>query len=107
MSTIKMLLLGLLLSGSAFVFSCKNDDDPQGCNYATETQDELNALEDAAAAWGADSSNPAKCQAYKDAWQAYLNELEDHIECATVNGQQDELQDAIDQNQAALDQFQC
>jgi hypothetical protein len=38
---------------------------------------------------------------------AYLNELEDHIDCATVNGQKDELQDAIDQNQAALDQFQC
>jgi hypothetical protein len=46
MSTIKMLLLGLLLSGSVCVLSCK-DDDPQGCDYGAETQDEATALSDA------------------------------------------------------------
>ena len=106
MKTIKMLLLSLVLSGLVCFVSCKKDDDPSGCNYVTETQDELDALSAAATAYGNDPST-ANCQAYKNAYQAYLNELEDHIDCATVNGQHDELQSAIDSAQASLDQLQC
>ena len=97
-----MLWLGLLLSGSVCVLSCKDDDDPQGCDYVTETQDELNAVNAAINVYIADSS-PANCQALKDAYASYLDELEDHVECATAAGQQAELQAAIDQAQASLD----
>lgn len=108
MNSLKKLLACLLLGALVFTYSCKNDDDdPSGCNYLTETQDELNAVNAASDAWIADPTNTAKCQAYKDAYQAYLDELEDHVECATVSGQQAQLQDAIDSAQAALNNLQC
>ncbi len=101
--------LALLLMGTIFLSpGCKKDDnDPVGCNYAVETQDELNALNQAAAAYSSDPTNSTKCQAFKDAYQAYLNDLENHVECAALSGQQAELQSAIDQAQAALNDIQC
>lgn len=101
MNSLKKLLACLLLGALVFTYSCKDDDDPTGCNYATETQDELNAVLAAANVYGADPT-PANCQAYKDAYQAYLDELEDHIDCAALSGQQAELQAAIDAAQADL-----
>ena len=98
------LLLGITVLNNG----CKKDDnDPVGCNYAVETQEELNALNQAAAAYSADPTNSTKCQAFKDAYQAYLNDLENHVECAALSGQQAELQTAIDQAQAALNDIQC
>jgi len=91
------LLLGLLVT----TYSCKDDDDPSGCNYVTETQDTYDAVIAAGTAWAADQT-PAKCQAYKDAYQDYLDDLEDHIDCAALSGQQAELQAAIDAAQADL-----
>lgn len=90
-----------------FSIGCKKDDDPVGCNYLTEVQNEVNALSTAATEYGNDPTNPAKCQAWKDAYQNYLNALEDNVECATLSGQQAELQSAIDQAQASLDSIQC
>ena len=108
MKALQTLILGILLIGSLCTLSCKKDsNDPSGCNYITETQDELNAVTAAATAYSADPSNPAKCQAYKDAYQAYLSELENHINCAALSGQQAELQNSIDQAQASLDLLQC
>jgi len=107
MNSLTKLLACLLLGLLVFTYSCKDDDDDQGCDYAAETADELNAVTVAQNEWIADINNTAKCQAYKDAYQAYLDELEDHIECATLSGQQEELQDLIDQSQAALNQLQC
>jgi hypothetical protein len=100
------LLLCVSVAGLLVFSSCKKDDDPSGCNYVTETQDELDALTAAATAYGNDPT-PANCQAYKVAYQAYLNELEDHVSCAALSGQQNELQSAIDSAQASLDQLQC
>lgn len=108
MNSIQKLLSCLLLGTVIITYSCNNDDnDPVGCNYATETQEELTALNDAAAAYGADPTNSTKCQAFKDAYQAYLNDLQAHVECAALSGQQAELQTAIDQAQAAVNDIQC
>jgi hypothetical protein len=108
MNSIQKLLACLLFGLVFFTYSCNDDDDdPVGCNYATETQDELQAVLNAANEYSLDPTNTAKCQAYKDAYQNYLNELEDHVECATVSGQQQELQNAINEAQAELDNFQC
>ena len=107
MNTIQKLLTCLLFGLVFLTYSCNDDDDdPVGCNYATETQDELNALQAALDAYSANQST-ANCQAYVSAYQNYLNELEDHIECATLSGQQAELQAFIDQSQDTLDNWQC
>lgn len=99
-------LFSAMIMASLLFIACKKDDDPVGCNYAQEVQDELNALNAAATAYGNDPT-PAKCQAYKDSFQAYLNELQDHIECAALAGQQNELQQSINAAQASLDALQC
>jgi hypothetical protein len=96
------LILGLVV----LTYSCKKDNDPVGCNYATEVENEVNALSAAATTYGNDPT-PANCQAYKTAYQNYLNALEDHLDCAALSGQQAELQSLIDQAQAELDNFQC
>ncbi len=108
MNSIQKLLTCLLVGTVILTYSCKNDDDdPVGCNYAVETQQELDALNAAAAAYGADPTNSTKCQAFKDAYQAYLNDLQAHVECAALSGQQAELQSAINQAQAAVNDIQC
>jgi|GEM_PF-1337210 len=108
MNSIQKLLVCLLFGMVVFSIGCKkDDDDPVGCNYATEVQNEVTALSEAATAYGNDPTNPAKCQAWKVAYQNYLNALEDNVECAALNGQQAELQSAIDQAQLALNDIQC
>jgi hypothetical protein len=104
-SILKTLFSAMILASLLFT-ACKKDDDPVGCNYVQELQDELNAVNAAATTYG-NNPTPANCQAYKDSFQAYLNELEDHIECATLSGQQAELQASIDSAQASLDALQC
>ncbi len=95
---------GLIIASPA----CKDDDDdPVNCNYLTEVQDELDAVTAAANAYSADPTNPAKCQSFVAAYQDYLNALEDHVECAATAGQEDELQQAIDDAQASLNTIQC
>jgi hypothetical protein len=108
MNSFSKLLACFMLGLVVITYSCKkDDDDPVGCNYATEVQDEVNALTAASNAFSADPTNVAKCQAFKAAYQDYLDALESNIECATLSGQQAELQAAINQAQADLDAFQC
>ena len=107
MKSFEKLLVCMLFGIVVFNIGCKNDDDPVGCNYATEVQNEVNALSTAATEYSNDPTNTAKCQAWKDAYQNYLNALEDNVECATLSGQQAELQSAIDQAQASLNAIQC
>lgn len=106
-TTFKTLLSAMAISALLFTACKKDDDDPVSCNYLTELQDELDALNAAAAAYGNDPTNPQKCQAYKNAAQAYLDELEDHIDCATLAGQQAEIQAAIDSAQDSVNAIQC
>jgi gluconate kinase len=108
MNSFSKLLACFMLGLVVITYSCKkDDDDPVGCNYLTEVQNEANTLSAAATAFSEDPTNVAKCQAFKDAYQDYLNALESNIECATLSGQQAELQAAINQAQAELDAFQC
>ena len=107
MNSIEKLLVCMLFGIVVFSIGCKKDDDPVGCNFAAEVQNEVNALNTATTDYSNDPTNPAKCQAWRIAYQNYLNALEDNVECATVNGQEAELQAAIDQAQASLDDIQC
>jgi hypothetical protein len=107
MKTVQKLLTYLTVLLMVFSYACSKKNDPVGCNYVTELQPELTAVNNAANAYVADPNNSAKCQAWKDAYQTYLTGLQDHIDCATLAGQQAELQSSINQAQSALDQIQC
>ncbi len=108
MNSFQKLLACLMVLAVTFSYSCNNDDDdPVGCNWAAEVQDELNAWTAATEAWTADFNNAAKCQAYKDTGNDYLDALEAHADCATLAGTQVELQASIDSARTSIDAIQC
>jgi len=68
--------------------------------WATDLQDELTAVSNAGVAYATDPST-SNCNAYKAAYEAYINALEPYGECAELSGQsrtdwQEALQDARD-----------
>ena len=91
------------------VIGCKDDDDngsggPTGKNcanaWATDLQNELNAISAAVSAYTNDQST-ANCNALKAAYLDYVNALKPYGNCATLTGQQradweQALQDAED-----------
>ena len=105
MKILQTLIIGICIMSIPFFSSC-GDNDPDPCDYAQETQDELNAVIAAQEAWVADQGNVAKCNAYKDAWTNYLNELEDHSDCVR-DVDQEAYDQAIDDAQASINQIQC
>ena len=108
MNTIQKLLVGLMFAVIVIGSGCKDDDDdPVGCaNWAEEVTAEANAFTNAGNAWALDPT-PAKCQAYKDAGQNYVDELNAHVDCATLSGHQAELQAVIDSIQTSVNNIQC
>lgn len=105
MSKLMACLLGGLLF---FSMGCDKDDknDPVGCNWFTEVQAESTALSDAATAYGLDPTT-ANCEAFVDAYEAYLVALEANLGCAGTQGNQAELQAEIDAAQAQLANINC
>lgn len=104
----KSILSAVLIMASLLCFSCKDDDGPAGCtDWATEVQAEVEAVTSTGTAWSNDPSNTAKCQAYKNALQAYVNALADAEGCANAGGTHAEWQAAIDAGQASVDALQC
>jgi hypothetical protein len=104
MNTFQKIIAGLCIIAIPFVSSCKKD--PVTCNWVTEVQDELNAVTAASEAYSNDPLNSVKCQAYKDAFQNYLNALEDHKGCVP-DEQSAQLQDSIDAAQISLNNLSC
>ena len=78
--------------------SCKKkatNPDYCGSTWVTQVSSETNALSAAAAAYAADPTIP-KCNAYKTAFQNYLNALKPFLDCAAWTDQEkNDLQDAI------------
>ncbi|MEM6697097.1 MAG: hypothetical protein AAF806_13600 [Bacteroidota bacterium] len=97
----------VLLAAFFLVTAC---DDDSACadnfNFATEVADELNALNDAAVAFGQDQS-PENCNAYKTAATDYIDALEDLKSCAEIAGQGVAYQQALDSTQAEIDALMC
>jgi len=107
MNTLQKLLVCLMFGFVAIGYGCNDDDDPSDCNWASDVQDEADALTAAANAYGNDPSNSVLCQDYKDAFNDYLDALEDNTDCAALSGQEDELEAAIDQTRDSLNALQC
>ena len=103
----------ILISLGTFLFfgvnSCNKKDDENPCSvaWATELQDEANALIAAAQAYGANPNTPT-CTAYKNAAQAYVDALEPYGDCATLTGQQrTEWEAALSDAQDVVDAISC
>jgi hypothetical protein len=103
-------LFTLFLFGLLSV-SCGDDDNGGGNNNVdcsdsvavnAAVSDELNAISTAATAYGNDPSN-ANCQALKNAYQDYIDALEDIFDCAKQAGLQNEFQQSIDAARASID----
>jgi len=105
MNTIQKMLVGACLITAPFLGSC-GKDDPEDCSYVTETQDEYDALIAATNAYSADPTNTAKCNAYKNAFQDYLDELQEHDNCVLA-GQEAAYQQALNDAQASINAIQC
>jgi len=90
--------------------SCKKDsNDPAGCSgaWATQVEDEVDALMSAMQAYSSDQS-VANCNAYKDAYLDYIDAIEPLLDCSAYTAEQrEELQDAIDQSEAAMSLLTC
>lgn len=102
-----VLLIAVLVGNG----SCKKDkdSDPDVCatNWVTSTQDELTAVVNAAMAYG---TNPTvtNCNAYKTAYQKYLNALKAYENCSALTGMSKaEWQEAISEAQEELNSFTC
>lgn len=98
-------IAGFCIVASLFYGSC-GKDDPVTCNWTTELQAESDAISAALTAYSNDPT-PANCQAFKNAYQAWLNDADNYVQCATTAGQGVEFQNSIDQAQASLDALQC
>lgn len=105
-STFKALFVAGIITSVSFVACKKDDPGPSTCVFATELQDESNALSAAATAYGNDPT-PANCQTFIAAYEDYLEEAERLIPCAQAAGQGAQLQAAINDAQLQLDAIQC
>jgi hypothetical protein len=87
------------------VGSCKKkatDPDYCGTAWATQVSSEINAVSTAAQLYASDPST-ANCNAYKTAYQNYLNALNPFVDCAAWTVQQkNELEDAISEAQQQI-----
>jgi len=87
------------------VGSCKKKaTDPDYCStaWATQVTSEINAVSAAAQTYASDPTT-ANCNAYKAAYQNYLNALNPFVDCASWSVQQkNELEDAIDEAQQQI-----
>lgn len=102
----------ILLFSSIVLFSCKDDDDNDnglcGNNWspAVELESEITALSDAITVYSNDPT-VQNCEAYKAAFQDYLNAIVSWEECYVHIGQQEQWQQDIDEAQADLDELEC
>lgn len=90
MRKVLTLQLFFIFCFALFVTSCSKDGDvglaPCSGAWATDLQGELTALFNTGAAFGTDPSD-ANCNAYKSAYQDYINALKPYGNCATLTGQ--------------------
>jgi len=102
------LLFFFLALGTLGLVSCSDDgvDCDDSFNFYTELEAEADALTDAAFAYANDPST-SNCEAFREAYQDYLDTAADLEDCADEVGQGAEFQQALEEAQDALDNLQC
>jgi len=96
----KKILCFLIIVSFLGLDACKkNPADPDFCGttWATQITTELNALSNAATAYST-TPNTTTCNAYKAAYQDYLDAMEKFLDCALwTSVQKAELENAIEE----------
>lgn len=101
------ILIGLFLFLGLGSCSKKDKETPCSTAWATDLQANMNAITTAAQAYAANQT-PANCNAYKNAYQSYINALAPYGNCATLTVQQKTaFNDALAAANAALAAFTC
>ncbi|SHM92685.1 hypothetical protein SAMN04488057_104408 [Cyclobacterium lianum] len=99
-----------ILTFSAFFFSCSSEDtEPTACSvqWATELQDEINALQQAAITHGQTQTN-ASCENLRTAARAYLDALRPYGSCQALTGQsRTDWQNAVAEAEQQIDDLDC
>lgn len=107
----KKITLAAAISAFMIVTSCSKDGDgplgAAGCGYVWSVRiaDEILALSEAASAYSQDSSQ-VNCEAYKKAYQDYLDEAEDIKPCVPSD-EKDDFQQGIDDARDELNDLPC
>lgn len=105
-------ILFLLFIGLAACEDKDGDGDGKNNNpcstaWAISTSAESQAVSSAALAYGSDQSQE-NCQAYKNAFQDYLNALKEFEDCSELSTQdRQSLQSSIAQAQSGLNGLDC
>ncbi len=106
----KMFSAYLAISACMTFSSCDKDGDGNNntcANWAADTQDETNAVTAAAQAYGANPTT-ANCNAFKDAYQSYIDAMEGHRNCAGLAGQaRADWEAALNAAQTSLNNMSC
>lgn len=101
------ILIGLFLFLGLGSCSKKDKETPCSTAWATDLQANMTTITNAAQAYAA-NQNPTTCNAYKNAYQAYIDALEPYGNCATLTVQQKSAwNDALAAANAALAAFTC
>lgn len=106
-------LFSVLVFALLFVsYSCGDDDPvnntPENCSTAfTESfEDDLTAVNTASTNYANDPSS-SNCEAFKDAYNNYLDALEDWEECAVFYNQVTQWQQSLDAARTAVNGIAC
>lgn len=89
--------------------SCKKDSKPGACSavWATEVEDELNALMAASVAYSMEQT-AENCNAYKAASEDWLDVLRPYAECSNYSAEdRAEIQESIEAAEADLEELNC
>ncbi|MEL6256588.1 MAG: hypothetical protein AAFR87_31595 [Bacteroidota bacterium] len=104
MKTLKNLFLVSLFSLLFLGISCRAND-PVGCSFTVELDEEVTDLTNAASVYAQDPT-PTNCEAYKQAYRNYLDEAEKLDNCV-LGADRTAYRQAIDDAQASLDALTC
>ncbi|MEL6721424.1 MAG: hypothetical protein AAFO82_24010 [Bacteroidota bacterium] len=101
----------LLIAFTITFIECEKGKEALSCaignfDLATELTTELAALNEAAFKYGEDPS-PENCLAYKEAANFYLESAVELKDCATLVGQGDLYNTAIEETEADLEELEC
>lgn len=102
------LVLGLLIIGMSMSCSKKDDDSGGLCvtTWATNIQDELTAVTEAATAYG-NSGSQEDCERYKQALRDYLSEVRKYESCYIEAGQRAEFEQSVKESEQDIEDIEC
>ena len=100
------LLFAFLFVGVLFT-ACGDDDvECTEAGISEAIQDETEALSNAASAYAVDPSTE-NCEAFKDAYQDFIDEAKSLQDCANEVGEGEEYMQSIEEAEAAIAALEC